>query len=185
MALPLPPLPPTPIPNTISLPPPTFPANPPLPTNHHSSVPPPPPPYFGSLPAQSTIGWPFPHYTLPAQTCNTFTPQILPQANPIFNLPQTQPIPLHPHPKRVTAKSIRKGTQRTVGSQVCSFRVGAKHFSFDFDGGRTAPYHITEKRGRFVGSLWLGLKSLHWLTETWGSLRQTEDLKGFFRFLRT
>jgi hypothetical protein len=62
--------------------------------------------------------------------------------------------------------------------------VGAKQFFFDFDGGRTAPYHITEKRGRFVGSLWLGLKSLHWLIATWGLLRQTEDLKGFFRFLR-
>ena len=68
---------------------------------------------------------------------------------------------------------------------MCSFRVGAKHFSFDFDGGRASPYHITEKRGRFVGSLWLGLKSLHWLINTWGLLRQTEDLKGFFRFLRT
>jgi hypothetical protein len=63
--------------------------------------------------------------------------------------------------------------------------MGAKHFSFDFDGGRTAPYHITEKRGRFVGSLWLGLKSLHWLIDTWGVLRQTAELKGFFRFLRT
>ena len=72
-----------------------------------------------------------------------------------------------------------------MGSRVCSFRVGAKHFFFDFDGGRTAPYHITEKRGRFVGSLWLGWKSLHWLIEAWSSLRQTADLKGFFRFLRT
>ena len=80
--------------------------------------------------------------------------------------------------------SIRKGTQRTLGSRVCSFRVGAKQFCFDFDGGRTAPYHITERRGHFVGSLWLGLKSLHLLIETWGLLRQIEDLKGFFRFLR-
>jgi hypothetical protein len=61
----------------------------------------------------------------------------------------------------------------------------AKHFSFAFDGGRTAPYHIIEKRGRFVGSLWLGFKSLQWLITTWRSLRKTEDLKGFFRFLRT
>ena len=72
-----------------------------------------------------------------------------------------------------------------MGSCVCSFCVGAKQFSFNFDGGRTTPYHITEKRGHFVGSFWLGLKSLHWLIETWGSLRQTEDLKGFFCFLRT
>ena len=63
--------------------------------------------------------------------------------------------------------------------------MGAKHFSFAFDGGRTAPYHIIEKRGRFVGSLWLGFKSLQWLITTWRSLRKIEDLKGFFQFLRT
>jgi hypothetical protein len=63
--------------------------------------------------------------------------------------------------------------------------VGAKFFSLAFEGGRAAPYHITEKRGRYFGSLWLGLQSLKWLLTTWGVLRQTEDLKGFFRFQRT
>ena len=77
------------------------------------------------------------------------------------------------------------GTERTLGSKGCSFWVGAKLFSLAFDGGRAAPYYIIEKRGRFFGSLWLGLKSLKWLLTTWGVLRQIEDLKGFFRFLRT
>ena len=36
------------------------------------------------------------------------------------------------------------------------FRVGAKNFTLAFDGGRTAPYHIKERRGKFFGSLWLG-----------------------------
>lgn len=61
-----------------------------------------------------------------------------------------------------------------------SFRVGAKHFSLAFDGGRTAPYHIIEKRGRYVGSLWLGLNSLKWILKTWDELRQSLELKGFF-----
>ena len=36
------------------------------------------------------------------------------------------------------------------------FRVGAKNFTLAFDGGRMAPYHIKERRGKFFGSLWLG-----------------------------
>jgi hypothetical protein len=65
------------------------------------------------------------------------------------------------------------------------FRVGAKNFSLAFDGGRAAPYHILEKRRKFVGSLWLGLESLKWVLTTWNVLRKCMDLKGFFRFLRT
>lgn len=65
------------------------------------------------------------------------------------------------------------------------FRVGAKSFSLAFDGGRAAPYHILEKRKKFVGSLWLGLESLRWVLETWKVLRLCKDLKGFFLFLRT
>jgi hypothetical protein len=80
------PLPPNPTPNTISCPPPTFPANHPLPINHHVGLPF-PPPCFGSLPAQ--IGWPFPQATHIPQTENTFIPQIPPQANPLPNIHQT------------------------------------------------------------------------------------------------
>jgi hypothetical protein len=63
--------------------------------------------------------------------------------------------------------------------------VGAKSFFLVFDGGRTAPYHIIEKRGKFVGSLWLGLDNLRWVLQTWGLLQQSSELKGFFRFKRT
>ncbi len=63
--------------------------------------------------------------------------------------------------------------------------MGAKSFFLVFDGGRTAPYHIIEKRGKFVGSLWLGLDNLRWVLQTWGLLQQSSELKGFFRFKRT
>ncbi len=118
----------------------------------------------------------------PSRISVTPTTQTFHPANP---LPQTHPIPTPPHPQWLMRRAIEWVINTAWVLRVCSFRVGAKHFSFDFDWGRTAPYHIIEKRGRFVGSLWLGFKSLQWLITTWRSLRQTEDLKGFFRFLRT
>jgi hypothetical protein len=63
--------------------------------------------------------------------------------------------------------------------------VGAKRFTLAFDGGRSAPYHITERRGKFGGSLWLGFEGLQWLLAEWASLRTCPDLKGFFRFYRS
>jgi hypothetical protein len=176
MALPLPPPPPPLVPT--SFPPPPS-SNPIIPPNHYPGLLPPTPPCFGSFPSQPTIGWPLPHYQYPSKTFITPTPQTNPR------ITHTQPLPTLPHPKWVNMKKKKAGNHRTLGSRVCSFRVGAKLFSFDYDGGRTAPYHIIEKRGRFIGSLWLGLKSLQWLINTWELLRQAEDLKGFFRFLRT
>jgi hypothetical protein len=46
------------------------------------------------------------------------------------------------------------------GSKNAFFRVGAKCFTLAFDGGRFSPYHITERRGKFGGSLWLGFEGL-------------------------
>jgi hypothetical protein len=63
--------------------------------------------------------------------------------------------------------------------------VGAKSFFLVFDGGRTASYHIIEKRGKFVGSLWLGVDNLRWVLQIWGLLQYSSELKGFFRFKRT
>ncbi len=74
---------------------------------------------------------------------------------------------------------------RGEDSNKALFLVGAKNFLLTFDGGRTAPYHITERRGKFFGSLWLGLAGLQWLLAEWASLRQVADSKGFFRFYRT
>ena len=61
----------------------------------------------------------------------------------------------------------------------------AKSFFLVFDGGCTAPYHIIEKRGKFVGSLWLGVDNLRWVLQTWGLLQKSLELKGFFQFNRT
>lgn len=71
------------------------------------------------------------------------------------------------------------------GSIDAFFRVVAKRFTLAFDGGRSAPYHITERRGKFGGSLWLGFEGLQWLLAEWASLRTCPDLKGFFCFYRS
>ena len=63
--------------------------------------------------------------------------------------------------------------------------MGAKRFTLAFDGDRSAPYHIMERRGKFVGSLWLGFEGLRWLLAEWVFLRTCIDLKGFFRFYRS
>uniref|UniRef100_A0A2N9IMC9 Reverse transcriptase domain-containing protein n=1 Tax=Fagus sylvatica TaxID=28930 RepID=A0A2N9IMC9_FAGSY len=68
------------------------------------------------------------------------------------------------------------------GSTEAFFRVGVKRFTLAFDGGRSAPYHIMERRRKFVGSLWLGFEGLQWLLAEWASLRTCTDLKGFFHF---
>ncbi len=72
-----------------------------------------------------------------------------------------------------------------MGARESLLRVGAKNFSLTFEGGHVDPYHIKEKRGRFIGSLWLGKDGLEWVIKTWGLLSQSTDLKGFFRFFRT
>jgi hypothetical protein len=54
-----------------------------------------------------------------------------------------------------------------------------------FDGGRVDPYHISEKRGRFKGSLWLGLKGLRWALGELGKLNHNSPTHtGTFEFLR-
>ena len=63
--------------------------------------------------------------------------------------------------------------------------MGAKSFSLFFYGGCTARYHIIEKRGKFIGPLWLGLENLKWLLQTWDLLSQGSELKGLFQFKRT
>uniref|UniRef100_A0A2N9GD56 Reverse transcriptase domain-containing protein n=1 Tax=Fagus sylvatica TaxID=28930 RepID=A0A2N9GD56_FAGSY len=71
------------------------------------------------------------------------------------------------------------------GSNEAFFRVGAKRFMLAFDCDRSAPYHIMERRGKFVGYLWLGFEGLWWLLAEWAFLRTCIDLKGFFRFYRS
>jgi hypothetical protein len=54
-----------------------------------------------------------------------------------------------------------------------------------FEGDRADPYHITECRGRFRGSLWVGSSGLKWLLkEMDGMMKPGSHLEGFFRFFR-
>ena len=54
-----------------------------------------------------------------------------------------------------------------------------------FDGGRFDPYHITERRGKFQGSLWLGNRGLKWALEEMGKLKDSPSAQaGSFKFLR-
>jgi hypothetical protein len=54
-----------------------------------------------------------------------------------------------------------------------------------FEGGRTDPYHIMERRGQFRGSLWVGSRGLKWLMEEMGGMMKPgSHLEGFFRFFR-
>jgi hypothetical protein len=152
----LPPSPPPPLPSL------------PLILTHHPSLPatrPLPPLYPPSLPPKHGLSFssftppppfPFPPYTYPPYTPPPF---YLPPLNtkPTDVKPPSQ----KPHIPIVHPKS--NGRQVSKGVLRQNFRVGAKLFSLAFDGGRTAPYHILEKRGNFVGSLWLGLDSLKWL----------------------
>ena len=79
----------------------------------------------------------------------------------------------------MTTSNGRLGNQRKLGVREVMFRVGVKQFLLAFEGGRAAPYHITERRGKFVGSLCLGMASLKWVLSTWGMLCKSSDLKGF------
>ena len=58
-------------------------------------------------------------------------------------------------------------------------------FTLGFDGGRVDPYHIMERRGRFKGSLWLGIKGLCWALGELGKLNSISlTQNGIFEFMR-
>ena len=47
------------------------------------------------------------------------------------------------------------------------------------------PYNITEWKGRFRGSLWVGLSGLRWLLDVFAKLRNpNQTIEGFFEFHR-
>jgi hypothetical protein len=179
MSLPPPPplpslsLPPPPLPLLTSqyLPPP--PATLPIYT-HHPPIPPSltlPPHYVGTFPSQHPLSFPS-------------TTQQTNYTTPITPIPTTSILPT-PKPPTLTTQSHTQGRHTSKGLLKHSFRVGEKSFFLVFDGGRTAPYHIIEKRGKFVGSLWLGVDNLRWVLQTLGLLQKSSKLKGFFRFNRT
>jgi hypothetical protein len=65
------------------------------------------------------------------------------------------------------------------------FLIDSKSFTLGFDGGRMDPYHIMERRGRFRGSLWIGIGGLRWILGVIAKARTTTSpLEGFFEFFR-
>ncbi|GMY20918.1 kinesin-like protein kin-4c, partial [Fagus crenata] len=67
-----------------------------------------------------------------------------------------------------------------IGNEFC---IDSKVFKLAFDGGRVDPYHIMECRGRFRGSLWIGIKGLRWILDIFVKIRTTNlTLEGFFVF---
>ena len=80
------------------------------------------------------------------------------------------------------APIIRKVQPEEGGN---TFIIDSKIFTLDFDGGRMDPYHIMERRGRFRGSLWLGMGGLRWLVNVILKIRTLAcTLEGFFEFFR-
>jgi hypothetical protein len=78
---------------------------------------------------------------------------------------------------------VIKKVQPEGGGNI--FIIDSKTFTLGFDVGRADPYHIMERRGRFRGSLWLGLGGLRWLVNVIFKLRNsTCTLEGFFEFFR-
>jgi hypothetical protein len=154
---PPPPLPFPPFPLYIPsppIPPATLPPPPP------ATLPPPPayypqrtlhPPCFGSFPSQIpiTLTWPNPF-----TTHNSFTqPQPIPNTAPptithITSSHTPTPTTNAPLPPPTTAVATAKGKSFArvgKGIKAAIFYVGAKRFTLNFDGGRTASYHITER----------------------------------------
>ncbi len=70
----------------------------------------------------------------------------------------------------------------TIGNEFC---IDSKAFKLAFDGGRVDPYHIMERRGRFRGSLWIGITGLRWMLDNFVTIKNTnQTLEGFFVFHR-
>jgi hypothetical protein len=69
-----------------------------------------------------------------------------------------------------------------IGSDFC---IDSKVLKLAFDGGRVDPYHIMERRGRYRGSLWIGITGLRWMLDIFTKLRNpNQKLEGFFEFHR-
>uniref|UniRef100_A0A2N9F4W2 Reverse transcriptase domain-containing protein n=1 Tax=Fagus sylvatica TaxID=28930 RepID=A0A2N9F4W2_FAGSY len=142
----------------------------------------------------------FPHY-IPLQTPQTVqhqpspsythsqlpskTTQILYQTQNPVPPPQTH-FPKHPAPLPTPTRHIPFIPKATrIIPESIGFRIDAKRFTLGFEGGRTDPYHIMERRGRFRGSLWVGSRGLKWfLDEMGGMMKPGSHLEGFFRFFR-
>jgi hypothetical protein len=107
---------------------------------------------------------------------NTLPPQIThpTYSQSLQNLQNLKPItqtkPTHPKSSEVRGNS---------------FRIDSKIFSLGFDGGRVDSYHLMERKGRFQGSIWLGIKGLRWALGEMGKLKTISATQtSVFQFLR-
>uniref|UniRef100_A0A2N9F2D7 Reverse transcriptase domain-containing protein n=1 Tax=Fagus sylvatica TaxID=28930 RepID=A0A2N9F2D7_FAGSY len=153
------------------------------------ALPPPPlPPTIYPLPPH--INQPLLHPTAPVNTQHPISyshilqyrtpqPYQLPTPKPPYTLtyPPNQPIISQPDRPPQTHIACPNTSDSQVGGALTikrvqpegngnTFIIDSKTFTLGFDGGRTDPYHIMERRGRFRGSLWLGLGGLRWLVNT-------------------
>lgn len=110
-------------------------------------------------PTTTPVDWP--------ATQSTTVPPLLPLSSQTKT--GTKLIPSH----KATTKRVFHGKRSSI------FRLGAKTFTLSFDGGRVAPYQIKERRGRFHGSLWLGMPGLKRLLDVIEQVRNTRDKSGF------
>jgi hypothetical protein len=104
-----------------------------------------------------------PQTTLPQNPPNRFLP---PKTKHIQQIPTNQYIPV----------------SETGGNVFC---IDSKAFKLNFDGGRMDPYNITERKGRYRGSLWVSNLGLRWLLDVFVKLRNpNQNTEGFFEFQR-
>uniref|UniRef100_A0A2N9HQB8 Uncharacterized protein n=1 Tax=Fagus sylvatica TaxID=28930 RepID=A0A2N9HQB8_FAGSY len=127
--------------------------------------PPPSHTLFGPPSIQSMYTQPFPWYFQATHTQ-------LPKSQSSHPFPETTntnirkptqtlapPIPLTQNFHATKPNIGTAPTHRTIGSgkENSIFHLGAKTFFLYFDGGRADPYNIKERRGRFQGSIWMGI----------------------------
>uniref|UniRef100_A0A2N9HPF7 Endonuclease/exonuclease/phosphatase domain-containing protein n=1 Tax=Fagus sylvatica TaxID=28930 RepID=A0A2N9HPF7_FAGSY len=78
--------------------------------------------------------------------------------------------------------SHSRSDKETGGNVFC---IDSKAFKLNFDGGRMDPYNITERRGRYRGSIWVSNLGLRWLLDVFVKLRDPNQYtEGFFEFQR-
>ena len=128
-------------------------------------------------PTQTPLNQPPQQHQFPAITLPN------PDSHPNNQPPLTN---LAPPPQSLHQPTQSKPTKPKY-SKVCGapFCIDSKIFTLGFKGGWVDPYHIIERRGRFKGSLWLGIKGLRWALGELGKLNSISlTQNGFFEFMR-
>jgi hypothetical protein len=107
-------------------------------------------------------------------------------------LPHNLGLPKPSHPiQNITKPHLVNGTRNVAqhrGDEASggnAFCIDSKAFTLTFDGGRADPYNIKERRGRYRGSLWVGLSELRWILDVFVKLRNpNQTIEGHYEFHR-